>query len=395
VKITAVESLHADAGARTFDFLKLSTDEGLTGWSEYNESFGGVGIAAIIDGLAPLVVGADPRAFEALVGRLQAARRPASGGAVQQAIGAIENAALDVKARALGVPVYELFGGPVRDRIDLYWSHCGMYRVLWSDVMQIPPLRDLDDVRALGREVSARGFRALKANILLLGEPPGVHAPGFGGRGDFPALNATREVIAELRRQMAAFREGAGPDVEIAVDLNFNFRTEGFLAVARALECEHLLWLELDTRDPAALRFIREQARIPIASCEALFGRREFRPFLELEAVDTAIVDVIMNGFVESLKIAAMAEAYEVNVAPHNFYGPLATLMSAHFCATVPNLRIMEFDVDKVPWHDELVTSAPTVEQGRLLLPSEPGWGAEINEEVIRAHPARASLSGS
>src|SRR3954471_1796965 len=104
MRIVALESLHADAGPRNFDFLKLTTDEGIVGWSEYNESFGGAGVSALIDGLAPLVVGRDPRAYESIVARLQAARRPASGGAVQQAIGAIENALLDAKARALAVP---------------------------------------------------------------------------------------------------------------------------------------------------------------------------------------------------------------------------------------------------------------------------------------------------
>src|SRR5215468_8880961 len=114
MKITRVESLHANAGQRNFDFLKISTDAGLVGWSEYNESFGGLGVAAVIDGLAPTVMGQDPRRYESLVAKMYAVRRQAAGGVVQQAIGAIENALLDIKARALGIPVYELFGGPVR-----------------------------------------------------------------------------------------------------------------------------------------------------------------------------------------------------------------------------------------------------------------------------------------
>ncbi|HEX6114376.1 MAG TPA: hypothetical protein VFZ10_18925, partial [Geminicoccaceae bacterium] len=119
MRITALDCLHADAGHRDFDFLKVTTDEGLVGWSEYNESFGGKGVTAAIRHLAPAVVGKDPRAYEAVVALLYALRRQASGGMVQQAIGAIENALLDLKAKALGVPVYELFGGPVRERIRL------------------------------------------------------------------------------------------------------------------------------------------------------------------------------------------------------------------------------------------------------------------------------------
>jgi L-alanine-DL-glutamate epimerase-like enolase superfamily enzyme len=141
--------------------------------------------------------------------------------------------------------------------------------------------------------------------------------------------------------------------------------------------------------DAQALRDIRRATRTPIASCESLFGRRGFREFFERHAMDVAIIDVPWNGINESLKIAAMADAYEINVAPHNFYGHLSTLMSAHFCAALPNFRIMEIDIDDVPWKDDLVTEPPRIENGHLILPTGPGWGADPNEAAIRAHPPR------
>jgi galactonate dehydratase len=390
MKITSVESLHVGAGQRNFDFLKISTDEGLVGWSEYNESFGGVGVSAVIDGLAPQIVGKDPRAYESLVTLMYAVRRQAAGGVVQQAIGAIENALLDIKAKALGVPVYELFGGPVRDRIRLYWSHCGTYRLQWAAEMQIRPLRTLDDVVAAGREVVAKGYTALKTNVFMLGKDPYLHSSGFARRGpNFPDLNAERPVLQAVRDQLAAFRQGTGAAVDILVDLNFNFKTEGFLKVARAIEPFDIFWVEIDTRDAKALAHIRQGSRIPVASCECLFGRRDYRPYLEHAAVDVAIIDTPWNGVAESLKIAAMADAYEVNVAPHNFYGHLATFMNAHFCAVVPNLRIMEIDPDTVPWYDDLVTEKPEIKDGHLFLPTRPGWGTEVNEEAVRAHPPK------
>jgi L-alanine-DL-glutamate epimerase-like enolase superfamily enzyme len=390
MKIAAVESLHADAGHRNFDFLKITTDDGLVGWSEYNESFGGPGVSAVIERLAPVIIGRDPRAWEALVTHMYAVRRAASGGVIQQAIGAIENALLDLKARALGVPVYELLGGPVRERIRLYWSHCGTYRLNWAEEMQIPRLRTLEEVVKLGKEVVTRGFTALKTNVFILGADPYLHSPGFARRGPgFPELNAERYVLEAVRDELAAFREGTGPDLDILVDLNFNFKTEGFLKVARALEPFDIFWVEMDTRDPRALHYIRSRTSIPVASCECLFGRRDYRPYFEQSAVDVAIVDAPWNGVGESLKIAAMADAYEVNVAPHNFYGHLATMMSAHFCAVAPNLRIMEIDVDRVPWYDDLVTVKPQIKDGHLMLPTGPGWGTEINEAAVRAHPPR------
>jgi galactonate dehydratase len=392
MKITKVESLHADAGFRNFDFLKISTDEGITGWSEYNESFGGAGLSAVIDRLAPVLVGKDPRGWEALVTLLHAVRRLASGGLIQQAIGAIENALLDITAKALDLPVYRLLGGPVRERMRLYWSHCGTYRLGWPAEMQLPPLRTLEDVVALGREVRARGYTAFKTNVFVLGDRPYLHSPGFARNLEqpgFPELNADRHVLRALERQLAAFREGAGPDIDILVDLNFNFKTEGFLKVARVLEPFDIFWVEIDTRDPRSLRDIRQGTRIPVASGEALFGRRDYKPYLEHHAVDVLIIDAPWNGVAESLKIAAMADAYETNVAPHNFYGHLATMMSAHFCAVVPNFRIMEIDPDRVPWYDDLVTVRPEVSQGSLVLPTGPGWGTEVNEAAVRAHPPR------
>jgi galactonate dehydratase len=349
MKITKMESLHADAGWRNFDFLKISTDDGVVGWSEYNESFGGPGVSAVIAELAQALIGKDPRAWEAHVALMYALRRQASGGVIQQAIGAVENALLDVKARALGIPVYELLGGPVRDRIRLYWSHCATYRVSRATEMQVPPVRTLDDIVTLGKEVVARGYTALKTNVLLLGDNPRAHVPGFARGAGFPELNADRHLIEAARAQLAAFREGAGPDVDILVDLNFNYKTEGFLKMARAMEPFDLFWVEMDTRDPRALAYIRSRTSIPVASCECLFGRRDYRPFFERQAIDVAIVDTPWNGVGESLKIAAMADTYEINVAPHNFYGHLATMMNAHWSAVIPNLRIMEIDLDVVP----------------------------------------------
>ena len=140
MRITGLECLHADAGHRSFDFLKIATDDGIVGWSEYNESFGGKGLTAVIENLGPAIVGKDPRGHVALVALMQAMRRQAAGGVVQQAIGAIENALVDIAAKSLGVPVYQLLGGPVRERIRLYWSHCATYRLAWPEAMQIPSI---------------------------------------------------------------------------------------------------------------------------------------------------------------------------------------------------------------------------------------------------------------
>ncbi|MBS0244079.1 MAG: mandelate racemase/muconate lactonizing enzyme family protein, partial [Proteobacteria bacterium] len=249
-----------------------------------------------------------------------------------------------------------------------------------------------DDVRKLGAHVKERGFTALKTNIFLFdGSPPEMYMPGFGRTAGGPELNPSLHVEQALDRQLAAFREGTGNDVEFLLDLNFNFKTEGYIRLVRSLEQRHhrLMWVEIDSFDPRALALIRRSIATPLASCESLFTRRQFKDYFENYAMDIGIVDLPWNGILESMKIAAMAEAYEVNCAPHNFYGHLSTLMSAHFCAAIPNFRIMEIDIDDVPWKDDLVTEPPRIENGHLVVPNKPGWGADVNEAAVRRHPPK------
>jgi L-alanine-DL-glutamate epimerase-like enolase superfamily enzyme len=388
MKITEIEPLYCDAGWRPWTFLKISTDEGIVGYSECTTSNGSPrGIAGCVEDLKPLLLGQDPRAHEKLFWDMYRATRQNTGGIVQTTIGGIENALLDIKAKALGIPVYEMLGGPLREKIRVYWSHCGTTRARAWQVVGEQPLRTLEDVADLGREVVRRGYTALKTNIILPGDPPAVLMQGFRGGYGSSDQNVDRRVIGALEALIGTFRDAVGPDVDICLDLNFNFKTEGNRLIARAMEPFKLMWLEVDSYDPHALLQVRESTSTPICSGENLYTNRDFRPFFELHAMDIAMVDVPWNGMVQSKKIADMAELYEMNVAPHNYYSHLSTLISAHFCAAIPNVRILEVDVDDVPWKDELVTNVPEIRDGYLHLSKAPGWGADLNEEVLRAHP--------
>ena len=394
MRVAAIEDLHADAGWRTFSFLKVTTDEGLVGWSEFNEAQWNQGLTAVVRKLAPAVIGQDPRAVGRISATLAAVTRMAPGGMNQQAIAAIENACLDVKAKALGVPVCALFGGPYRERLALYWSHCGTFRVrnheLFERVLGTPPLRTLDDIRALGADAVRRGYKAVKTNPLIFdGERPRMLNPGFGPVGLDLAHNYDTRIVDSIVDQLAAFRDGLGRDAGLMLDVNFSFKPEGLIRIARAVEPYRPTWLEMEVHEPDALAYVRRSSPVPIASLEAIYGRRHYRSYFDRQAVDVAVVDVPWNGFLESVKIASLAEAYEINVAPHNFYGHLATFMSAHFCAAIPNFRIMEIEVDDVPWKDDLVTAAPRIENGELVVPAAPGWGADVNEAAVRAHPPK------
>ena len=148
------------------------------------------------------------------------------------------------------------------------------------------------------------------------------------------------------------------------LDLNFNAKTEGYLKILKAIADFGMFWVEIDSYSPEALGYIRRQSPHPISSCETLLGLREFLPYFREQAIDVAIIDAVWNGVWQAMKIATAAEAFEVNIAPHNFYGHLATMMNAHFAAAVPNLRIMEIDIDRLPWDEELFTTVPNSRAG-------------------------------
>jgi galactonate dehydratase len=386
MKVARLETLFCDAGWRPWIFVKATTDDGAVGWSEVTDSHGSPrGLAAIVEDLAPHVVGRDARAVERIYWDLYRATRQSPGGVIQKAIGGIENALLDLKAKALGVPVYELFGGPTRTTVDAYWSHCGTTRARAWEVTGTAKLASYDDVTALGREVVARGFTAFKTNIVVPGDDPQVLMPGF--QGDGLERNATPQLEGALRALLTAFREGTGGEAQPIVDLNFNLTTDGVLRIARALEEFDLMWLEVDAFDPGSLATVRRQSATPVCSGENLYTNREFRPFFEEQAMDVASVDVIWNGFHQAKKIADLAETFEVNCAPHNYYSHLATFISAQWCAAIPNVRILEVDVDDVPWREELTTAVPAIRDGTLMIPPAPGWGADVDEAVLREHP--------
>ena len=247
-----------------------------------------------------------------------------------------------------------------------------------------PKLASYEDVTALGREVVEKGYRAFKTNVVVPGEEPHVLMPGFGeGGGTIRA----EEIAEALVRLLDAFQEGTAAEARPIVDLNFNLEPEGIVRVARALEPFDLLWLEVDLFDAAALAHVRHVAPMPVCSGENLYGSRDFRPFLEAGGMDVASVDVIWNGFHQAKKIADLAETFEVNCAPHNYYSHLATFIAAQWCAAIPNARILEYDVDDVPWRDELVTAVPEIEGGELRVPDGPGFGVDVRKDVLAAHP--------
>jgi L-alanine-DL-glutamate epimerase-like enolase superfamily enzyme len=386
MKITGIETFVVNTGfkpTRPWLFCAVRTDAGLTGYSEFGSDGVTRGLVGLVQDLGERLVGKDPTAVDKHYLDMYRGTRQASFGATQMAIAGIELALWDLAGKALGVPVWRLMGGPHRERQRVYWSHCGTYRVENAQLFGVKALRTMSDVADCAREAVARGYTALKTNIIWPGDPARRISQGRVGPHD---QLATREIIDQAVAQIGAMREAVGPRVDICLDVNVNFKPSEALLLARELEPFKLFWLEIDSQDAEALVELRAGTRTPICGGEQLLTVRQYRPYLERHAMDIVMVDVCWQGFSAAKKVADLAESYEINVAPHNYNGHLSTFQSLNLVASVSNVKIMESDPDAVPLRDELFTAVPEIKDGQMTIPTRPGWGTELNEKTARAH---------
>jgi galactonate dehydratase len=293
-------------------------------------------------------------------------RRHSRGGLVtSSAIAGIDQALWDLKARALQVPLYELLGGRVRDRVRVY------------DHVQTP-LRDHD-------WSSPAGFAEAAARTV---------ADGFGAIKIYPIPSQSRlegsGAIGAAEGIVRSVREAVGDDVEVIIDLHG--RTDPATAVryAHAFEPYEPLFLEdpCGPESAEALAAVARATRIPLAIGERLSTRWEFARALTAGACAVVQPDVAYcAGISEFRRIADLAQLHLASVAPHNSGGPIGTLHSIHLAAALPNFLILEQLRLDVPWRDEVVTSPPQIREGFAELPAGAGIGADLDEEVCAAHP--------
>lgn len=386
MKIIAIETFIVDAGWRPWIFVKIETDKGITGYGECSDGRSPYGVTGTIEDFKPLLIGKDPRAYEMRFWDMVRGSRQSPSGIAAKAIAGLELAMVDIKAKDLGISVTELFGGPTRDNVRLYWSHCGTSRARYFNLIGTPPIHTLDDIANLGREVVSRGFTALKTNIVIPSQDATVHFGGFGGPTGTTDGIVTKELLGHIEALIGTFRDAVGPNIDINLDLNFNFKPESCMRIAKLLEQFDLLWLEIDMYNPEAIRQIKDSTSTKICTGENLFYLREFIPYFECRAADIFMIDVPWNGFSQSKKVGDLAEVYQLNVAPHNYYSHLASFIGASLCAVLPNVRILEIDIDDIPWKNDLVTVSPKIKEGWMTIPTGPGWGTDLNEEVAKNH---------
>jgi L-alanine-DL-glutamate epimerase-like enolase superfamily enzyme len=389
MKITAVKPFIVDGGFRPWTFVKIETsDPGLAGWGDCTD-WGSPGpVAATVERYAEWVVGRDPMQAEAIWWDLNAASVRHNGGIAWKAMAGIDSALWDIRGKVLNAPVWQLLGGKMRDRLRLYWSHCGSVRRRHAERLGLPRLETTADLRKLAEEVMERGYTAIKTNLFSLDDRPEARSlmAAFSTHpGDAPPA-----VIRNAELIVGTFREVFGPDIGIALDVAFTFKLGGAIKLAQALEPYNLMWLETETFDPEALALIRRSTKTTICTGESLFGAQGYKPYLQQHAQDVIMPDLAWNGITMGKKIADFAHAYDTLVSPHNCHSPINTLVSAAVCATIPNFYIQEFDVDDAPWRDDLMTHPLQIENGHLILSDRPGLGSDLIEDELLKHPPRA-----
>ena len=260
MKITGIDTFVVDAGWRPWQFVAVRTDEGVTGYGECSDGRMPYSVVGSAKEFEAILLDRDPRPVEARYWDMYRMARQSPGGIAAKAIAGIELALWDIKAKALGVPVYELFGGPLRKRQRVYWSHCGSSRAGNHEIIGVPPIRKPGTTSRIsdGRWWQ-RGFTALKTNIVYPGEPPTPIAAASAAAREPRTARWTTPCIDHIRthdRHLSAMP--SGPNVDIALDLNFNFRVEAAKRICHALEDLRMMWVEVDMYEPKGLREIRE-----------------------------------------------------------------------------------------------------------------------------------------
>ena len=370
VKVWLVEGIKYN-----WTLLKIYTDDGFTGVGEATNWPGSPIIEAAARHAGERIIGLDPMRTNYIWHKLyRDLNWIGPYGASLCAISGIDMALLDLKAKVLGVPCYELLGGAFRKEITLYANY-------WFIKGDHTP----EDYARQAKIVMDAGFQGLKFD-------PFAHVNYFYGDDLSTNLALSKDQQDHAYKVSQAVREAVGPSVDIMIETHamLNFKTA--ITMAERLAELDITWYEepVGPENPETLKAFRDRLPSGVSICvgERHYTRYGIRPLLEMGVCDILMPDITRCGGPSELnRMASMAEVYGVLIAPHNPNGPLSTLSSAHVCAAIPNFFKQEYMFTDVPWRDEVIDHPIKVEKGNLLLSDRPGWGVDLVEEVMERHP--------
>lgn len=361
MKVTKVKTFAVDCFRTNWMFVKVYTDDGIDGVGEATLEYKEKALTGAVEHIRDYLVGEDPRDIERHVHAIYRDAYWRGGAVLMSALSAVEMALWDILGKSLGVPVYRLLGGKIRDRVRLYVNG-------WFVGAKTP-----EEFGEKAKSAVRRGVSALKWDPF--------------GKAYLELSNAD---LTRALNCIQAVRDAVGPDVDLLIEGHGRFDVPTGIRIARELEPFRPYWFEEPTPPDnlEALRAVREKSPVPIAAGERLYTLKDFRALFEMRAADFIQPDVShAGGILELLKIAAVAETYYIPFAPHNPSGPVANAATLQLAACVPNFRILEIMYSDVVWRKEVTNEQLTCENGELLIPEKPGLGVELNENACLAHP--------
>lgn len=377
MKITEVKVWLVEGVKYNWTLLKIYTDSGHTGVGEATNWPGSPVIYHAAEHVGSRIIGLDPMRIDYIWTKLyRDLNWIGPFGASMCAISGINMALLDLKAKVLNVPVYELLGGLYRNEILLYanyWFTGGGYNV--------------EDYVSQALKVKEAGFTGLKFD-------PFAHTNYLYGEHLSTNLMLTAEQENKAFEISKAVRDAVGPGFDIMIETHAMLNFQTVVRIAQRFSELNITWIEEPSGPESAdtLRAMRERIPSSVSICvgERHYTRYNIRPVLEKNVCDILMPDITRCGGPSEMKrMATMMETYNVLLAPHNPNGPLSTLASAHVCATVPNFFRQEFMFNDVPWRDTVISHpiADMIQNGRLVLTDRPGLGVDLIEEEMARHP--------
>jgi L-alanine-DL-glutamate epimerase-like enolase superfamily enzyme len=377
MKITDVQACvigrnEPHSGGCIWTFVRIYTDEGIVGTGECNSAgtMAGFALKEAILFMKRFLVGKDPMDVGPLIEMLRRFGRyvGTTHAPLIFALTGIDNALYDIAGKALGVPVYQLLGGKFRDKIRLYADcHAG----------------ETNDPQAYAEKalevVEGEGYSAVKFDV----DHSGV------GKLDRYNWTAGAKEMTHIISLIQGVREALGFEIDLAIDCHGQFDMPSAITLAKAVEDLRLMWLEepVPAENIDALAQVRAKTSTVICTGENQYTRFEFLSLLQRQATDVIMPDLAKaGGIMEAKRIADLADAFYVPVAPHNVSSPLGMMAACHVMSAIPNFLVLEYHARDVPWWDDLCTGdKPFVSEGWMTVSDRPGLGVELDDRAARS----------
>lgn len=371
VQACVIGKQEPDSGGSVWTFVRIYTDEGIVGTGECNSGgpgYSGFATKEAILAMKDRIIGQDPFNVNLIYESLR--RKGRYGGSSEAplifALTGIDNALYDIMGKALGVPVYKLLGGKFRDKIRLYADcHFG----------------DDDSPESFGEKAMGAvedGFGAVKFDVDHMGV------------GELDPYNWTvgAKEMTHVVSVIEGVRDAIGWDIDLAIDCHGQFDLPSAITLAKAVEPLRLMWLEepVPAENMDAMAQVRASTSTIICTGENQYTRFEFIELFEKKACDVIMPDLAKaGGIAEAKRIADLADAHYIPIAPHNVSSPLGMMAACHVMASVPNFLFLEFHARFISWWSDLCEGdKPFIEDGSMTVSEKPGIGVELNDEFAK-----------